>query len=46
MNDKLKTLEKALKELLLSKPESKAKYENKKPTKKEQNEKWRIEERD
>jgi hypothetical protein len=41
----LEKMEKALKEILLSKPKEKAKYENKKPTKADQNEKWRLEER-
>jgi hypothetical protein len=40
-----KQLEKALKEVLLSKPESKAKYENKKPSKFEKNQKWQLDER-
>lgn len=40
-----KQLEKALKETLLSKPKSKAKYENKKPSKFEKNQKWRLNER-
>jgi hypothetical protein len=41
----LKELEKALKEVLLSKPTDKAKYENKKPSKFEKNQKWRLDER-
>jgi hypothetical protein len=41
----LKQIEKALKEVLLSKPKTKAKYENKKPTRVEKNQKWRLEER-
>ncbi|CAC9499024.1 hypothetical protein [uncultured Gammaproteobacteria bacterium] len=40
----LKQIEKALKEVLLSKPKDKAKYENKKPTKAEKNQKWRLDE--
>jgi hypothetical protein len=43
--DRLKQLEKALKEALLSKPTSKAKYENKKPSKFEKNQKWRLDEK-
>jgi hypothetical protein len=43
--DNPKKIEKALKEVLLSKPKTKAKYENKKPTKIEKNQKWRLEER-
>ncbi len=42
---KLKQIEKALKEVLLSKPKEKAKCENKKPTKTEKNKKWQLEER-
>ena len=41
----IKQIEKALKEVLLSKPKTKAKYENKKPAKVEKNQKWRLEER-
>jgi len=40
----LKQIEKALKEVLLSKPKEKVKYKNKKPTKIEKNQKWRLEE--
>lgn len=36
----LKQIEKTLKEVLLSKLKEKVKYENKKPTKAEQNQKW------
>ncbi len=39
----LKQLEKALKEVLLYKPKEKSKYENKKPTKAEKNQKWQLE---
>ncbi len=38
----LKQIEKVLKEVLLSKPKTKAKYENKKPSKIEKNQKWRL----
>lgn len=41
----LKQVEKALKEVLLSNPKNKAKYENKKPTKTEKSQKWQLEER-
>ncbi len=41
----LKQIEKALKEVLLSKPKNKAKYENTKPTKAEKNQRWKLEER-
>lgn len=41
----LKQLEKALKRVLLSKPKDKAKYENKKISKFEKNQKWRLDER-
>ncbi len=41
----LKQIEKALKDVLLSTPKTKAKYENKKPSKIEKNQKWRLEER-
>ncbi len=41
----LKQLEKSLREVLLSKPKDKAKYENKKPTKTEKNQKWWLDER-
>lgn len=41
----LSQLEKVLKEVLLSKPKSKPKYENKKPSKFEKNQKWRFDER-
>ncbi|CAC9552785.1 hypothetical protein [uncultured Gammaproteobacteria bacterium] len=41
----LKQIEKALKEVLLAKPKEKVKYENKKPTKVEKNQKWRLEEK-
>lgn len=41
----LKQIEKALKEVLLVNPTTKVKYENKKPTKVEKNQKWRLEER-
>lgn len=41
----LNQMEKALKEVLLSKPKTKVKYENKKPTKTEKNQKWRLKER-
>ena len=41
----LEKMEKALKEVLLSKPKDKVKYKNKKPTKVEKNQKWRLEER-
>lgn len=41
----LKQLEKALKEVLLSKPTYKAKYKNKKPSEFEKNQKWRLDER-
>lgn len=40
----LKQMEKALKEVLLSKPKDKAKYENKKPSKVEKNQKWILKE--
>ncbi len=39
----LKQIEKALKGVLLSKPKDKVKYENKKPSKIEKNQKWRLE---
>ncbi len=39
----LKQIEKALKEVLLSKPKDNAKYENKKPTNFEKNQKWKLE---
>jgi hypothetical protein len=39
----LKQIEKALKEVLLSKPKTKAKYENKKPTKAEKSQRWKLE---
>lgn len=35
-----------LEKVLLSKPVSKAKYENRKPSKFEKNQKWRLDERD
>ncbi|SMN13692.1 hypothetical protein BHECKSOX2_815 [Bathymodiolus heckerae thiotrophic gill symbiont] len=41
----LKQIEKTLKEVLLAKPKEKVKYENKKPTKVEKNQKWRLEEK-
>ncbi|CAC9953994.1 hypothetical protein [uncultured Gammaproteobacteria bacterium] len=41
----LEKVDKALKEVLLSKPKDKAKYENQKPTKTEKNQKWRLDER-
>ncbi|CAC9610298.1 hypothetical protein [uncultured Gammaproteobacteria bacterium] len=41
----LEKMEKALKEVLLSKPKDKVKHENKKPTKIEKNEMWRLDER-
>lgn len=40
----LKQIEKVLKEVLLSKPKDKAKYENKKPSKIEKNQRWRLDE--
>ena len=40
-----KQLEKTLKETLFSKPEKKAKYENKKPTKEQVNQKFKLEKR-
>ena len=39
----LTELNKAVKEVLFANPKEKAKYENKKPTKAEQNKKWRLE---
>ncbi|WP_428086906.1 hypothetical protein [Candidatus Thioglobus sp.] len=39
----LKQLEEALQEVLLSTPKDKAKYENKKPSKIEKNQQWRLE---
>ncbi|CAB5503397.1 hypothetical protein [Bathymodiolus thermophilus thioautotrophic gill symbiont] len=41
----LKQIEKALKEVLLTTPKIKTKYENKKPSKVEKNQKWRLKER-
>ncbi|VVH59534.1 hypothetical protein BAZOLSSOX_745 [uncultured Gammaproteobacteria bacterium] len=41
----LKQIEKPLKEVLLSKPKTKVKYENKKPTKADKNQKWQLKER-
>ncbi|MDC9726907.1 MAG: hypothetical protein PSN35_03620 [Candidatus Thioglobus sp.] len=41
----LKQVEKALKEVLLSRPKDKVKHENKKPSKIEKNQKWRLDER-
>ncbi|SMM99700.1 hypothetical protein SPONL_851 [uncultured Candidatus Thioglobus sp.] len=38
-------VERVLKEVLLSEPKDKVKYENKKPSKIEKNQKWRLEER-
>lgn len=38
-----KQIEKVLKEVLLSKPKDKAEYENKKSSKIEKNQKWRLE---
>ncbi len=40
----LKQIEKALKEVLLPSPKEKVKYKNKKSTKDEKNQKWRLEE--
>ncbi len=41
----LKQIEKALKDVLLAKPKIKAKYANKKPTKIEKNQQWKLEKR-
>lgn len=41
----LKQIEKTLKEVLLSKLKGKIKYKNRKPSKIEKNQKWRLEER-
>lgn len=38
-------VEKALKEVILSKPKDKVKYANKKPSKFEKNQKWQLDER-
>lgn len=40
----LKQMEKSLKEVLLSEPKTKAKYENKKPTKAEKRQRWKLKE--
>ncbi len=41
----LKQIEKALKEVLLTKPKTRAKYANKKPTEIEKNQRWKLEKR-
>ena len=41
----LKQFEDAIKGVLLTKPKKRAEYENRKPTSKEQNQRWRLEKR-